>query len=319
MDFKKVSEKFLNRLAINRKYKDRLFQRVFRDKKDLLDLYNAINDTDYDNPDELEITTLEDVVYLSMKNDLSFVVSATMNLYEHQSTFNPNIPIRGFMYFSRLYETYIQNSNLDMYGSVKIKLPSPRFVVFYNGKKGQPDEMMLKLSEMFEESDKESDGGPALECCARMLNINYGHNLKILKKCKRLHDYSYFIAEVNKNIDNGYSLRKAINDSIDICIEKDILRDILEKSRNEVREMLLTEYDEKKQRKMLYRDAKAEGEQIGTLVAKSQAVIEVLEIYGDVPVELHKLIEKEDDLEKLSELLKLAVKSGSVQEFMKNL
>lgn len=125
--------------------------------------------------------------------------------------------------------------------------------------------------------------------------------------------------EVNKNIAKGYSLGKAINDSIDACIEKDILRDILEKSRNEVREMLLTEYDERKQRKMLYRDAKAEGEKMGALVAKQQAVLEVLEIYGDVPVELHKFIEKEDDLDKLSELHKLAVKSGSIQEFMKNL
>lgn len=319
MDFKNVSKEFLNRLAINRKYKDRLFQRVFRDKRDLLDLYNAINDTNYDNPDDLEITTLEDVVYLSMKNDLSFVVSVTMNLYEHQSTFNPNIPVRGFMYFSRLYEVYIRKNNLDLYGGVRIKLPSPRFVVFYNGKRNQPDETVLKLSDMFEENDKKSDEPPALECRARMLNINYGHNKKLLEKCKRLHDYSYFIAEVNKNIDNGCNLRKAINDAIDTCIKKDILRDILEKSRSEVREMLLTEYDEKKQRKMLYRDAKAEGEQIGILVAKRQAVLEVLEIYGEVPAEIRAKIEDENDVDKLGAWHISAVKSGSIKEFMKNI
>ena len=79
--------RILKRFTVNRKHKDRLFQRVFADKKDLLDLYNAINGTDYTDPDELEITTLEDVIYMSMKNDMSFIVSSTLNLYEHQSTF----------------------------------------------------------------------------------------------------------------------------------------------------------------------------------------------------------------------------------------
>ena len=73
--------------AANRNYKDRLFRFVFKNKKDLLDLYNAINGTDYDNPEELEVNTLENVLYLSMKNDLSFLIDAELNLYEHQSTY----------------------------------------------------------------------------------------------------------------------------------------------------------------------------------------------------------------------------------------
>ncbi len=99
----------LRRIYPNKKYKDRLFQRVFEDKKDLLELYNAMNRTSYQNPDDLEITTLEDVIYLSMKNDLSIIIASSLNLYEHQSTFNPNMPIRGLLYFARLYEAYIEN------------------------------------------------------------------------------------------------------------------------------------------------------------------------------------------------------------------
>ena len=75
-----------NSRNINREYKDRLFCKVFEDKRDLLDLYNAVNNTDYTDPETLEINTLEDVIYLGMRNDKSFLISDTMNLYEHNSS-----------------------------------------------------------------------------------------------------------------------------------------------------------------------------------------------------------------------------------------
>ena len=240
--------RFFRRFHIRKKYKDRLFQKVFEDKKDLLELYNAVNETHYTNPDELEITTLEDVIYLSMKNDLSFIISSTMNLYEHQSTYNPNIPIRGLIYFARLYEAYIKKYNYNVYGHKLIKLPTPQFIVFYNGKENQPDEKELKLSDAFmPEKVKE----PMLECKVRMLNINYGHNEKILKASRRLNDYSYFINEVNVALDYGYELDEAIETAIDKCIENDIMADILLKCKSEVFNMLLTEYDEKKHMKWI--------------------------------------------------------------------
>ena len=93
--------------AANRNYKDRLFRFVFKNKKDLLDLYNAINGTNYDDPEELEVNTLENVLYLSMKNDLSFLIDAELNLYEHQSTYNPNMPMRGLLYFAGVYNRHI--------------------------------------------------------------------------------------------------------------------------------------------------------------------------------------------------------------------
>ena len=150
-----------NKQTHNRQYKDRLWRMIFNNKKDLLQLYNAINHTDYQNPDDLEVNTLEDVFYLSMKNDVSFLVGGTMNLYEHQSTFNPNMPLRGVFYFSRLYEGYVADNNLMIYHEKRVRLPKPKYIVFYNGTKNQPDSMELKLSDCFENTDNEA---PCLEC-----------------------------------------------------------------------------------------------------------------------------------------------------------
>lgn len=244
--------RFRRRIRIRRQYKDRLFQKVFEDKKDLLELYNAVNGTSYTNTEELEITTLDDVIYLSMKNDLSFIISSTLNLSEHQSTYNPNIPVRGLIYFARLYEAYIKKKDYDIYGHKLVKLPTPQFIVFYNGREKQPDELILRLSDAFEPKLLSE---PGLECKARMLNINYGHNEKILNSCKRLHDYSYFMKEVNMRLDKGMELDEAIASAIDDCIEKNVLADILLKCKSEVFYMLLTEYDEKNH----WRHVKEEG------------------------------------------------------------
>ncbi len=248
--------KIFRRFAVNRAHKDRLFQRVFADKRDLLDLYNAVNRTNYTNPDELEITTLEDVIYMSMKNDMSFIISSTLNLYEHQSTFNPNMPVRGLMYFSRLYEAYIKRHSLDIYSSSLVKLPRPQFIIFYNGRNEYPDEMVLKLSDAF---TLESADEPVLECRATMLNINYGHNNALLNSCRRLHDYSYFIAKVNEYINSQHTIECAISKAIDYCIENDILADILIKCKSEVTNMLLTEFDEKLYKKTVYREGYEDG------------------------------------------------------------
>ena len=154
----------------NRKYKDSLFRMVFSKKEDLLDLYNAMNGTDYCDVDELEVNTLENVLYMSMKNDVSFVVGCTMSLYEHQSTKNANMPLRGLFYFAKLYETYVAENALDIYSSALQKIPTPQYIVFYNGEEKEEDERTLKLSDAFMKE------GGCLECEVRLLNINYGHN-----------------------------------------------------------------------------------------------------------------------------------------------
>ena len=112
-------------IRINREHKDRLFRLIFGKeeyKQNLLELYNALNDTSYNNLDDLKITTIEDVVYMGMKNDVSMLIHSRMTLFEHQSTYNPNMPIRGFMYAARLYNKYIEENNLNIYSKTKMKL-----------------------------------------------------------------------------------------------------------------------------------------------------------------------------------------------------
>ena len=79
-----------------RDYKDTLFRYIFkgeddRSKRWLLSLYNALNDSNYTNIDDLEITTIQNALFLTMKDDLSFLIDGEMSLFEHQSTVNPNM------------------------------------------------------------------------------------------------------------------------------------------------------------------------------------------------------------------------------------
>ena len=233
----------------------------FRDKKDLLSLYNAIHGTNYDNPDDLEITTLEDAIYMSYKNDLSFIIAATLSLYEHQSSVNPNMPLRGLIYFARLYEAYIKKTKQDIYGSAKVRLPFPEYIVFYNGSHEIPDVMEIKLSDLFiPTKDIET---PSLECTAKVININYGHNVEILDTCEKLRGYSILIAKINKFRAMGHSLKDSIGLAIDECIEEGVLVDILLKQKSEVANMLLTEYDQKLHEKTLREEGRAEGRKEG--------------------------------------------------------
>ena len=228
-------------VTVNRQYKDRLFKLIFQKKEDLLQLYNAINDTDYNNPEDIEVNTLDDVVYMGMKNDISFLITDILNLYEHQSTFNPNLPLRGLFYFSKLYQKMIKNKQ-DLYSGKIIKLPYPQFIVFYNGTKAELERQELRLSEAFPDwCEKEN---AFLECRAVVLNINLGYNKKVMEKCKKLKEYAEFIAKIRDYLDEGYRIREAVDMAVDECIRNGILEQILRDNREEVCSMILTEYDE---------------------------------------------------------------------------
>ena len=240
----------------NQKFKDRLFRLVFNNKRDLLDLYNALNNTNYENLNDLEVNTLEDAVYLSMKNDISFLIGGTLNLYEHQSTYNPNMPLRGLLYLARLYDGYVETENINLYSSTLKKLPIPQYFVFYNGTQKQPDETVLQLTDAFEPV---SSRQPCLQCTAVMLNINYGHNLALMEKCQRLKEYSIFIDTVRSCSKETNDLRSAVTKAVDFCIEKGILRDVLVKNKAEVISMVLTSFNQKAYEKDLYEEGVEDG------------------------------------------------------------
>jgi len=228
-------------MLVNRQYKDRLFKFVFKDKEDLLQLYNAINGTNYNNPEDIEVNTLEDVVYMGMKNDISFLLTDVLNLYEHQSTFSPNLPLRGFFYFARLYQKILGNEK-KLYSRKLIKLPYPQFVVFYNGTMEEPERQELELSNAFPEWTSKENA--ALNCKAIVLNINLGYNKEVMEKCKKLKEYAQYIARVREYLDAKYDIETAIDKATDECITEGILEQILRDNRGEVRSMLLTQYDE---------------------------------------------------------------------------
>lgn len=240
----------------NRQHKDRLFILLFRDPKALLELYNAINDSHYTNPDDLIITTMEDAVYLGMKNDCSFLIGNYLNLYEHQSTFNPNMPLRGFLYFAGAIQGYLAMNNADLYSSTLVKIPTPRYIVFYNGNSDYPDSSELHLSDAFETNDG------CMEFTARMLNINLGHNQTLMEHCKLLEEYAIFIDKIRWYQSQGYVTEQAIDNACKYCIENDILKDFLLKNRNEVRQLILTEYDEKKHMSNLREEGRLEGKEL---------------------------------------------------------
>lgn len=257
----------------NRNHKDSLFRKVFRKKSDLLALYNAINGTNYDNEDDLEINTLDNALYMTVKNDVSCIVGCTMNLYEHQSSYNPNMPLRGFIYFATLYNSYTDQRKLNLFSSTLQKIPTPQFVVFYNGLKNEPDRQILRLSDAFQTK------GGCLECEAVMLNINYGQNLKLMEKCRRLEEYAIFIATVREYAaDKKRSLGEAITLAIDKCIEKGILLDILTAERTEVFMYILESFDKELYERDLKQNAYDDGVKDG----------EINKLFSQVKIKLEK-------------------------------
>ena len=260
---------------------------IFRDKKNLLSLYNALNKTSYTNPDDMKITTLEDVIYVGMKNDVSFLLSSIMNLFEHQSTFNPNMPVRGLLYLARIYQNYIRENGLNIYSSTQISLPVPVYVVFYNGRKEEAEYQELKLSDAFKKS--EFSGQAALECRGIMLNINLGHNKELFEKCRIIWEYAYFINEVRENQKKGSSIEAAVRQAQKSCIEQDILKEFLEKNSAEVSDVILEEFNEEQYAEGLREEGKAKT--LISLYQKNLLTLEkAAEEYGTTVEEFQKLL-----------------------------
>ena len=227
---------------VNREYKDRVFKFIFgnpENKEWTLSLYNAVNGSQYRNPDEIQFNTIEDAVYMGMKNDVSFIIRSEINLWEHQSSFNPNMPMRFLTYGTQLYEKYIASSEYYLYSRSLQALPKPNCVCFYNGRAEQPERQVLKLSDAF--------GGEAdIEVKVTMLNINYGKNRALMEACQPLREYAWLVDRVRKHQKKLRNFEAAVEAAIQEMPENFVIREFLITNRAEVRRMLLTEYDEEK-------------------------------------------------------------------------
>ncbi len=248
-----------------RNYKDTLFRMIFREPGELLKLYNAVNGTDYRNPDDLEIVTLENAIYMNMKNDLAFIIDCRMSLYEHQASVNPNIPLRDLFYVAKEYQGMVSSKSL--YSSRLIKLPTPYFVVFYNGLTSQPERKEMKLSDSFMTPVNE----PALELKVVQLNIGTGHNRELMEKCPLLAQYSQYVSRVQEYA-SGLPLKEAVENAVDECIREGILADFLLKNRSEAIAVSIFEYDEEKELALFRAAEHEEGLEQGILKGREQGL-----------------------------------------------
>ena len=224
----------------NRRYKDSVFVDFFSEdrtaKANFLALYNALHGTDYQSTAILKNIRLKQVLYMSFANDVSYLVdNKIIVLAEHQSTINPNMPIRCLEYIARLYEQFYKSK--EKYSRKQLAIPTPEFYVFYNGKEPYRGDSLLKLSDSFTQTHDEY----ALELSVKVVNINYDKASEILERCKPLKQYSLFVDAVRRNIavDKEHGFEKAIKE----CIQNDILREYLQRKSKEVLNMLIGEYD----------------------------------------------------------------------------
>ena len=247
---------------VNRNHKSSLFADYFgspQRKENLLSLFNALNKTSYTDVNALEITTIENVIYMGIKNDISCIIDSKMSLLEHQSTFNPNMPLRGLMYFGKLYNKYLAGQNEIIYRSSLVQIPTPQYFVFYNGSSKQPESLELRLSDAFLQPDPTK----RYEWTAIMLNINPGYNKDLINNCQALREYSIFVSKVRSYTDQGFTIDEAVTNAVNECIAENIMKDYLIQDKAGVIEMCLTEYDAERHMQLVAEE-----------IAEQQAIID---------------------------------------------
>lgn len=278
---------------IKREYKDTVFRMLFKDADNALALYNGLSGSNYTDASLLEYNTLENAIYMNVKNDVSFIIGDNLNLYEHQSTWNPNMPLRNLIYITSVYQNYVEiKQDKSIYGNSVISLPFPEFVVFYNGTEEHPEYSELKLSDsyimhsetgVYKTSGSESRSigksrsaessleqikspqelvEPSLELVVKVININCGKNEELKQKCPVLKEYAIYVETV-REFAKTMSLKDAITKAVDECIKNNILKHFLLQQKAEVIKMSIFEYDEEKEIGRIRRAEREEGEKIG--------------------------------------------------------
>ena len=268
-------ESVSNEATANRNYKDTVFRTLFSDKRELLSLYNSINGTNYCNIDDLSITTLGNAIYMTVKNDISFVIDMRLNMYEHQSSVNPNIPLRDLDYVPRSYSKFFRNK--DIYSPRRIQLPNPKFIVFYNGENEQPARKEMRLSEAY----IHKEDNPSLELIVTQININPGYNDELLDNCPTLKQYMLYVDKI-RMYQKTMPLEEAVTRAVNECIDTGILADFLKMNKAEVITMSIYEYDAKLHEKTMIEIGREEGFTIGKIHAYHEC--------GKTPEEISKLL-----------------------------
>lgn len=266
---------------------DSLFIAVFgkdseRSKRWRLELYNALNNTNYKDPNALKLNTLENVLFIKMHNDVSFLIDSQLTLYEHQRTTNQNMPLRGFFYFAQLYHKYLIDAEEQLTTSKMIKIPNPNYIVFYNGDTNRDEDYEMRLSDAFMIEDKSGK----FEWTARVLNINKDYNLSLQNKCKALYDYIQFTSRINENKEKGMTNEKAIDEAIDWASEQNLLEGFIKEQKAEVKMTLLTEFNEEASIRGWRKEGmQQKAEEIATKMLSDKLKPEKVSLYSGLPLE----------------------------------
>ncbi len=250
-------------ISVIRNYKDTVFRMLFNNKSELLSLYNAMNGTNYTDETSLRITTLDNAVFMNMKNDVSFILDMRLMLYEQQSTVNPNMPLRDLLYISITLQSLLIGE--DIYSTKIIKIPNPRFVVFYNGVQPQPAIKKMRLSDMYEVNTEDI----SLELIVTQYNINKGFNEAMVSKCPTLFHYIKYTDKVRR-YSKTMNLKEAVMKAVDECIRENILKDFLLKNKAEVINMTIFEYDEELHKQTLLREGYEDGYTAGAILGREE-------------------------------------------------
>ncbi|MCM1128253.1 MAG: hypothetical protein NC429_17520 [Lachnospiraceae bacterium] len=247
-----------NEVKEQRNYKDTVFRMLFRDRKRALSLYNGIHGTDYRDDSLLVFNTLENAIYMNLHNDISFVMVNTVQMYEHQSTLPVNLPLRDLLYIADILQKMVMDKTI--YSSRRVKIPSPEFIVFYNGMEKMPGQMELKLSDSFMVPTE----NPKLELKVTVLNINEGMNGELKEKCPALGEYMQYVDRVRK-YHKEMPLKDAVERAVDECIREGILSEFLMEQKAEVVKVSIYEFDEEREMRLIREDereiGRASGEQ----------------------------------------------------------
>lgn len=274
-------------ITVQSKVYDSLFIAVFgkdseRSKRWRLELYNALNNTNYKDPNALKLNTLENVLFIKMHNDVSFLIDSQLTLYEHQRTTNQNMPLRGFFYFAQLYHKYLIDAEEQLTTSKMIKIPNPNYVVFYNGDTNRDEDYEMRLSDAFMIEDKSGK----FEWTARVLNINKDYNLSLQNKCKALYDYIQFTSRINENKEKGMTNEKAIDEAIDWASEQNLLEGFIKEQKAEVKMTLLTEFNEEASIRGWRKEGmQQKAEEIATKMLSDKLKPEKVSLYSGLPLE----------------------------------
>jgi len=272
----------------NREYKSDVFSMLMQEPENALQVYNGLNNTNYTDPSQIVYNTLEKGISLTVRNDASFILDTDVSFYEHQSTYNKNMALRQMIYYSHVLEP--QAREHDLYAYKRIPIPTPHFVVFYNGIDKRPPVEIQKLSENFENPTD----NPELELTCTIYNINSGYNQDLFEKCPILKQYTAFVERIRTNKLSGMDDEDAINSAIESCIKDDVLADFLKRRRNEVTKETMIDMTWEVREGLIRKEERAEGRQEGLKEGRIASLVQMIR-NGGTDDDLRRFLDATDE------------------------